>query len=274
MAAFEDRIAQLVQRAAPGSRLQRCWPLRGGVSARMTGLEVLLQDGATTRWVLRQHGDDSLRLNPQIAADEFRLLQILRQAGLPVPVPRHLEPGDGVFGAPCVLLDHIEGQAGVPAGNPPTYLGQLAACLAQIHAIDASVVPFLPQRRLGSPAAGNPPVLLHGDLWPGNVILRDGAVAGMIDWEDAATGDPLADLATTRLELLWAVDREASDRFTALYLGRTAVDPDHLAHWDCEVALRLRPQLPHWGLDPAVLRTMCWQLDGFAARARERLAGS
>lgn len=272
MAAFEDKVARLVQRVAPGSRLLRSWPLQGGVSARMTGLEVLLPGGAATRWVLRQHGDDSLKLNPQIAADELRLLQVLRQVGLPVPAPRHLEPGGGLFAAPCVVLDHIEGQAGVLASDRETYLGQLAACLARIHAIDPGIAPFLPRRRLASgPPAGNPPVLLHGDLWPGNVILRDGVVVGVIDWEDAATGDPLADLATTRLELLWAFDQEAADRFSALYLATTTVDPAHLAHWDLWVGLRADGELSGWGLDAADLHSMRAKLRQFVNRARAAL---
>jgi aminoglycoside phosphotransferase (APT) family kinase protein len=273
MAGFDDKLARLVQRVAPGSTLLRSWPLRGGVSARMTGLEILLQGGATTRWVLRQHGDDTLEINPQIAADEFRLLQILQHADVPAPLPRHLEAGGGIFGAPCIVIDHIEGRSGVSATDREAYLGQLASCLARIHAIDVGAVPFLPRRRLDPAGAvpGNPPVLLHGDLWPGNVILRDGVVVGVIDWEDAAIGDPLADLANTRLELLWAYDREASDRVTALYLAATMVDPAHLAHWDLWVGLRVDGKLSGWGLDTAALDSMRAKLGQFICRARAAL---
>jgi aminoglycoside phosphotransferase (APT) family kinase protein len=38
-------------------------------------------------------------------------------------------------------------------------------------------------------------VLLHGDFWPGNALWRDGALVAILDWEDAAIGDPLADVA-------------------------------------------------------------------------------
>jgi aminoglycoside phosphotransferase (APT) family kinase protein len=37
--------------------------------------------------------------------------------------------------------------------------------------------------------------VLHGDYWPGNVLWRDGRLVGVIGWEEAAFGDPLADLA-------------------------------------------------------------------------------
>jgi len=278
MTAFDEKLARLVQRVAPDSNLLRSWPLQGGISARMTALEIGTPGGEITKWVLRQHGDLTLELNPQIAAEEFRLLQILQHAGVPVPAPRHLDPG-ALFGTPCLVLDYIEGESGPGATDRDTYLGQLASCLARIHAIGAGdALAFLPRRELDPgvqtrpSAPANPPVLLHGDLWPGNVLSRDGAVVGVIDWEDAATGDPLADLAITRLELLWTFDRDASDRFTELYLAMTTVDPAHQPHWDDRVARQVAPELAHWGLDPVTLRTMRDRLAEFAAWARERLA--
>jgi aminoglycoside phosphotransferase (APT) family kinase protein len=44
----------------------------------------------------------------------------------------------------------------------------------------------------------------------------------VIDWEDAAIGCPLADLANARLELLWAAGGEAMEEFTRRY---TAMEP-------------------------------------------------
>lgn len=38
-------------------------------------------------------------------------------------------------------------------------------------------------------------VWLHGDLHSRNVILRDGALSGLIDWGDITAGDPATDLA-------------------------------------------------------------------------------
>jgi aminoglycoside phosphotransferase (APT) family kinase protein len=45
-------------------------------------------------------------------------------------------------------------------------------------------------------AQGEPikPVLLHGDLHPRHVYAADGKLTGIIDWGDAAFGDPLFDL--------------------------------------------------------------------------------
>ena len=38
-------------------------------------------------------------------------------------------------------------------------------------------------------------VWLHGDLHPRNVLVRDGALGGLIDWGDMTAGDPATDLA-------------------------------------------------------------------------------
>ncbi len=39
------------------------------------------------------------------------------------------------------------------------------------------------------------PMLVHGDLGPEHVLVRDGRVVGVIDWSDARVGDPALDFA-------------------------------------------------------------------------------
>jgi aminoglycoside phosphotransferase (APT) family kinase protein len=46
-----------------------------------------------------------------------------------------------------------------------------------------------------APAYDGPPLWLHGDLHLGNLIVRDGAVAAVIDFGDLTGGDPATDLA-------------------------------------------------------------------------------
>jgi aminoglycoside phosphotransferase (APT) family kinase protein len=49
-----------------------------------------------------------------------------------------------------------------------------------------------------------PRAALHGDLWFGNVLLRDGRVSGVVDWEaGAASGEPVRDLV--RFALMYAL---------------------------------------------------------------------
>jgi aminoglycoside phosphotransferase (APT) family kinase protein len=93
--------------------------------------------------------------------------------------------------------------------------------------------------------------LLHCDYWPGNLLWRGGQLAAVIDWEDAALGDPLADLASSRLELLWAFGLNAMQQFTQTYLTCNPIDVANLPYWDLYAALRPAFQLSQWAADSA-----------------------
>ena len=85
----------------------------------------------------------------------------------------------------------------------------------------------------------NPPGLLHGDFWPGNILWQGEHLAAVIDWEDACIGEPLSDLAIGRLDLLWIIGRDAMQTFTRRYLSDIALDITSLPYWDLYAALRL-----------------------------------
>ena len=48
---------------------------------------------------------------------------------------------------------------------------------------------------LAAPRYGGPPVWLHGDLHPANILVNDGQVSGIIDFGDITAGDPASDLS-------------------------------------------------------------------------------
>ena len=64
------------------------------------------------------------------------------------------------------------------------------------------------------------PVWLHGDPHPGNVIVRDGRIAALIDFGDMCAGDPATDLAAGWLFF----DRDARAEFRAAADGVRAYD--------------------------------------------------
>ena len=107
----------------------------------------------------------------------------------------------------------------------------------------------LPQR--------NPSVLLHGDFWPGNVLWQDDVLAAIIDWEHARLGDPLYDLAESRLEILWAFGLNAMHRFTQSYLASMpSVDCTHL-HIGNSVPRSARPATSRSGAWTRPRNTIC-----------------
>lgn len=252
----------------PRSRLLRTWELKGGVSAHVTALEIERADGRTDKLVVRRHGPADLARNPHVAADEFRLLELLEAAGVAAPRPRHLDRDGELFCTPCLVVSFVEGEP-APA-DAEAVVTQLATVLADIHRVSGDVS-FLP--RLDHTERRNRSVLLHGDFWPGNTLWKEGRLAAVIDWEDAAIGDPLADVANARLELLWALGREAMDEFTRAYASlATAVDFTDLPHWDLWADARLAPRTTEWGLDDATERAMRAARETFVAQALEKLS--
>lgn len=60
-----------------------------------------------------------------------------------------------------------------------------------------------------------PAVWIHGDLHPGNQIAENGELTAVVDWGDAAGGDPATDLATA----WWTLPTQAHAAFREAYGG-------------------------------------------------------
>ncbi|WP_225771151.1 phosphotransferase family protein [Inquilinus sp. Marseille-Q2685] len=287
-------LARLVQRLYPGARLLAARPLAGGVSAEVTALEVAHPDGRAETLVLRRHGAADLARDPDIAAHEFRLLQVLQAAGVPAPRPLHLDTSGTILPTPFLLQGFVDGDTEDVPADLDDHMRQIAEALAAIHRVPA--LPFLPlqeeqaaaliarprpepdetlaESRLRAalaaawpPPRRNPPVLLHGDVWPGNLLWRGGRLQAVVDWEDAAAGDPLADLANARLELFLAHGEDAMAALTRHYLALTGADTTALPLWELWAALRPIAGLPGWGLEPAEERSLRERHRAFTGRA-------
>lgn len=77
--------------------------------------------------------------------------------------------------------------------------------------------------------AAGPVILLHGDFWPGNLLWQDEQIAGIPDWEDAACGDPLSDVACIALELRYVAGGEGAESFLRAYGRLSPMPPRPLA---------------------------------------------
>ncbi|ROS77679.1 aminoglycoside phosphotransferase (APT) family kinase protein [Curtobacterium sp. PhB130] len=184
------------------------------------------------------------------------LPEIARRVAPIVPVPDPVRIGRPALGYPW-SWSVVRWLPGVPAGGRPAGVAVaegLAAFLGLLHVpapADAPVNPFraVPLRdrsaavlerlrtadvpRAGElaalwrtaadlPAHAGPPVWVHGDLHPFNVLVEPGPrgdrLSAVVDFGDVTAGDPAVDLATAWLTL----DREARRTFRAL----VAVDED------------------------------------------------
>jgi len=61
--------------------------------------------------------------------------------------------------------------------------------------IDYSAATDLWQRLVKAPTWAGPPLWIHGDLHPGNVLVDEGRISAILDFGDLAAGDPATDLA-------------------------------------------------------------------------------
>jgi aminoglycoside phosphotransferase (APT) family kinase protein len=265
-----EQADRIVRAFRPGLRVLRHWPMAGAVSSQVTALEVEGADGIRSILVLRRYGAEYLAAVPRIADTEYRLLSLLSAAGLPVPRPFLADESGTIVPGSYLLMEYIDGERVHEPADLPCYLRQLAAALAAVHdcRIARADVPFLanvtdvvlnelstrpyapdhvmPETGIRNallanwpPSTASEPVVLHGDYWPGNVLWRDGRLAGVIDWEEAAFGDAMADLANIRLEIVWHFGTAAMEMLTEEYLAlRPAAETATLPAWDLRAALR------------------------------------
>jgi aminoglycoside phosphotransferase (APT) family kinase protein len=82
---------------------------------------------------------------------------------------------------------------GVPLAVHDTTMRQRFEWLSDLPEIDALVAEW--DAALTLPPCACAPVWIHGDLQRGNLLIRDGRLAGVLDWSALAVGDPAGDLS-------------------------------------------------------------------------------
>ena len=165
---------------------------------------------------------------PLVAHEQRWLPELAPRLPLPVPVPVRLgAPGAG-FPWTWSICPWFAGEsaATAPLADPAAAATVLAGFLAALHrpapqeapanafrgvplaARDANVRGYLD--RLGArveqvvvrrrwdasralPPYTGAPLWVHGDLHPGNLLVRDGALAAVVDFGDLTAGDPAVD---------------------------------------------------------------------------------
>lgn len=183
-----------------------------------------LGDDLVVRLPRRQLGAD-------LVANEHRWLPDLASR-LPIPIAAPVRTGAASSGYPwpwsiCAWFDGVVA-ADAPLAVPDVEARRLGEFVAAFHTeapTDAPANPFRGQpmaylrsripdtvERLGALVDGDavseraadllevddwvgPPLWLHGDLHTANVVVRDGAIAAVLDLGDLTSGDPAGDLA-------------------------------------------------------------------------------
>lgn len=193
--------------------------------------------GRELSWVMRREPDHGV-IPPYDIVTEARVLEAVRGGGVPAPRVVHVEEDASVLGGRYMLTDFVDGctyrSQDPTLGSDPAALAALqdefVAVLARVHAVEQDVLAGFGdsaaaarahvetcRRRLGETAvtaqpiladafdtlydlapAGAPLVLCHGDYRLPNLKWQGSRVVGVLDWELARVGDPMADLAFTQ----------------------------------------------------------------------------
>lgn len=186
----------------------------------------------------------------QVEKEHFWLPKLAPRLPLPIPVPLAKgEPGEG-YPWPWSVYPWIEGETAqrAPVADMKVFAETLAGFLAALQAVDTAGGPPPGEhnfQRGGPPAfydaqakqairdlAGEidtalaaevweralsslwlkPPVWFHGDMASGNLLVRDGKLAAVIDFGTSGIGDPACDLY-----IAWTFfDRPGREAFRAM----------------------------------------------------------
>jgi aminoglycoside phosphotransferase (APT) family kinase protein len=194
-----------------------------------------VDDGGRRReLVLRRSADGSLGWTDR--EHEYEVIRALRPHGLPVPEVFWLETEPSALGRPYFVMERMRGEP-LARADPATrerVAARIGEALARLHALppdelglagpapaDAAAAElgrwrerYLSERLepvplLGAliawleanlPGGDTPVVLLWGDPGPHNVLVEDGELTALLDWELSHVGHPLDDLGAC----LWA----------------------------------------------------------------------
>lgn len=170
-------------------------------------------------------------LAAQLVSHEQRWLPDLASR-LPLPIPAPVRTGQPGLGYPWPwsIVPYLPGQvaADTPPADPAAAAASLGRFLAALHTpappgapdnpfrgvpladrtdtvmqnlsmvadqVDARAVRRAWAAALAAPRFRDPPVWVHGDLHPANILVHDGQLSGVIDFGDLTAGDPAADLS-------------------------------------------------------------------------------
>jgi aminoglycoside phosphotransferase (APT) family kinase protein len=184
-----------------------------------------------------------------LVAREASALAAVCGSGVPAPQLLAMDEHGTETGVRCTLTSALPGQPDLSPADLPSWLGQLAATQAAIHAVpdhppvrwdgwydEGAPLDWLVDRGLrgaAREAASGPlaaeEVFVHGDYQHFNVVWRDGHLSGVVDWPNAATGNRGTDIGHCRLNLALLFDAATAANYLVMYERAADVQVDRRA---------------------------------------------
>ena len=245
--------------------------LEGGVSSEVF-LIIVESNKGEEKIVLRTEGGQPAENSIKT---EYLLLEKLHQTKVPCAKPIHLDHSKEILDKDFMLMTYLEGTIEIPKIKNFGFLNKMVGILKNIHNVDTKILPtlpcrfdptydlfeFLPHARINKElkailkgydtSYSGKPVLLHGDFWPGNILWTKDEISGVLDWEYAAIGDPVSDLAVASLELKYDYGKRGVDRFLDLYSKNFSIDQSRFSLWLIYVSASTLFFIDEWNLENA-----------------------
>ena len=245
--------------------------LEGGVSSEVFLITVESKKGEE-KIVLRTEGGPPAENSIKT---EYLLLEKLHQTKVPCAKPIYLDHSKEILDKDFMLMTYLEGTIEIPKIKNFGFLNKMVGILKNIHNVDTKILPtlpcrfdptydlfeFLPNARINKElkailkgydtSYSGKPVLLHGDFWPGNILWTKDEISGVLDWEYAAIGDPVSDLAVASLELKYDYGKRGVDRFLDLYSKNFSIDQSRFSLWLIYVSASTLFFIDEWNLEKA-----------------------
>jgi aminoglycoside phosphotransferase (APT) family kinase protein len=267
----EGTIHALLQEIAPGSTLRTVEPLPGSYSNYTHLVQARRADGTDLRLVVRRYKVFGSYDRGEKARREFKAFELLRRYGIPAPEPLYLDEEGTVLGIPGIVTRYVTGTQIESPADPASWARALAVMLARIHAVpcnattrgylldaNAEATWFLragtaPDYMVAHPDGAAvwqmvhdlwpslqqvPSTLVHIDYWPGNLLWDQGQITAVVDWEEAAYGDPGIDVAYCRMEMHLSGMGHVADEFLETYEREAGRPAANLGFWELAAAVR------------------------------------
>jgi aminoglycoside phosphotransferase (APT) family kinase protein len=199
-------------------------------------------------------------------ACEARVLRVIDGLGGLAPVLLGSDLAGRWGECPTTLISWLDGQADIAPTDPDGWAAQLGHTLAAVHAVPSDRLSALPsvfdqsggtREVLEGPVAtrirsdwsqitASPEVLTHSDYWSGNVVWRDGVLAGIVDWSGGARGPRGFDVGWCRLDLYLLFDERIADVFLSAYEDASGHPIAYMGLWDGGSVARSHEMVETW----------------------------
>lgn len=197
---------------------------------------------------------------------EQRVLRALDGLGGLAPVPLGGDLDGRWSKYPTSLVSWLDGEPDITPADPREWARELGRALAAVHAVPTERLAELPsvfdrsggsEEILAGPLAAevrsrwseivaSPEVLTHYDYWSGNVVWRDGRLAGVVDWSGGARGPRGFDLGWCRLDLVLLFAEQTADDFLEAYEKGAGGAVGEVRLWDCWAVARSADAVASW----------------------------